>query len=154
MSTDARDRPVGCGDHEKPAAEDGRDRRDGRPACPECRGRELAFSAAAAAFVYEGPARALVTACKFRSLRSLGREMAALAGPAFVAACAGETVGAGPAASGGSAAGAAPALAVTWVPAHRTRTVERGFDQAQLLARELAGLAGLPAVPLLRRARR
>ncbi len=112
---------------------------DGRRACPECGGRELAFGSAAAAFVYEGPARALVTACKFRSYRSLAREMARLAGPAFVAACGGETAG--------------PALAVTWVPAHRTRMIERGFDQAELLARELADLASLPAACLLRRAR-
>ena len=113
--------------------------RGGRPACPECGGRDLAFGGAAAAFVYDGPARALVTACKFRSYRSLAREMAALAGPAFVDASGGETAG--------------PALAVTWVPAHRTRTVERGFDQAELLARELARAAALPAVPLLRRTR-
>ena len=30
--------------------------------CRECRGRDLAFTSASAAFVYEGPARALVTA--------------------------------------------------------------------------------------------
>jgi ComF family protein len=107
--------------------------------CPECGGRELAFSSAAAAFAYEGPARALVTACKFRSYRSLAREMSRLAGPAFLTACGGGTAG--------------PALAVTWVPAHRTRTVERGFDQAELLARELAGAASLPAARLLRRTR-
>jgi ComF family protein len=106
--------------------------------CPECDGRDLAFTSAAAAFAYEGPARALVTACKFRSYRSLAREMARRAGPAFVAACGGETAG---------------PLAVTWVPAHRTRTVERGFDQAELLARELAKPAALPAVSVLRRVR-
>ena len=114
-------------------------RRGRRRACPECGGRDLAFSAAAAAFVYDGPARALVTACKFGSYRSLAHEMAVLAGPAFVAACGGEAAGS--------------ALAVTWVPAHRARTVERGFDQAELLARELAGLASLPAERLLRRTR-
>lgn len=157
---------AGRGAQEEPG---GGEAPDGRPACTECGGRDLAFSAATAAFVYEGPARALVTACKFRSLRSLAREMAVLAGPAFVAACGGETAGpaglpAGPAAdpagpAEGSAAlvrGAAvadPELAVTWVPAHRTRTVERGFDQAELLARELAGLTALPAAPLLRRTR-
>ncbi len=156
----ARDRRAARGDREEPEAQCAP---DGGPACAECGGRELAFSAAAAAFVYEGPARALVTACKFRSLRSLAREMAVLAGPAFVAACGGETAGPAPVAPGAEAAGsgvaadgdaaADPALAVTWVPAHRTRTVERGFDQAELLAREFAGLAALPAVPLLRRTR-
>jgi competence protein ComFC len=39
------------------------------------------------------------------------------------------------------------------VPAHRERTVERGFDQAELLARELARGAGLPARAILRRTR-
>jgi predicted amidophosphoribosyltransferase len=143
-----REGRAGRCDPEEPEA---RDAHDGRPACAECRGRDLAFEAAAAAFVYEGPARALVTACKFRSLRSLAREMALLAGPAFVAACGGQTAGLAAPAPG--AAVADPGLAVTWVPAHRTRTVERGFDQAELLAREFAGLAALPAVPLLRRTR-
>ncbi|MBN2204153.1 MAG: ComF family protein [Thermoleophilia bacterium] len=157
---------LGRGDHEERGAQDAY---DGRLVCAECGGRELAFAFAAAAFVYEGPARALVTACKFRSMRSLAREMAVLAGPAFVAACGGEDAGSVPAPAGraadrdtraadadGPVRGAAvadPGLAVTWVPAHRTRTVERGFDQAELLARELAGLAALPAVPLLRRTR-
>jgi predicted amidophosphoribosyltransferase len=159
VSPGARDGRARRGDREEPG---GGEAPAGRPACAECGGRDLAFSAATAAFVYEGPARALVTACKFRSLRSLAREMAVLAGPAFVAACGGETAGpagapvgpgAGPAALARGAAVADPGLAVTWVPAHRTRTVERGFDQAELLARELAGLTALPAAPLLRRTR-
>jgi predicted amidophosphoribosyltransferase len=160
VSPGAGDGRAGRGAQGQP---EGREARDGRLACAECGGRELAFDAAAAAFVYEGPARALVTACKFRSLRSLAREMAVLAGPAFIGACAAEgavpasvasgveAAGSGAAADGDAAAD--PGLAVTWVPAHRTRTVERGFDQAELLAREFAGLAALPAVPLLRRTR-
>ena len=51
--------------------------------CRECRGRDLAFASARAAFIYEGPARRLVTACKFRALRPLAAEMAALAAPPF-----------------------------------------------------------------------
>ena len=46
------------------------------PACRECAGRDLAFSSATAAFCYEGPARALVTACKFRALRTLTDDLA------------------------------------------------------------------------------
>ena len=102
--------------------------------CPECDGRELAFSQAAAAFVYDGPARALVTACKFHALRSIATEMSRLAAPAFVAACAGADL-------------------VTWVPGHRERSLERGFNQAELLGRSLARAAGLPAASLLRRTR-
>lgn len=107
--------------------------------CPECRGRDLGFVAAHAAFAYEGPARKLVTACKFRSLSSLGAEMSGLAAPAFSEVCA-----RWPSASG----------AVTCVPVHRERRLERGFDQAELLARGLARRAGLPFVPTLVRARR
>jgi ComF family protein len=106
--------------------------------CRECRGRALAFEAARAAFVYEGPARRLVTACKFRPLRSLADEMAGLARDAFLV-----YVGAG-----GDAAGAD---VVTSVPVHRERRLERGFDQGELLARGLAAAAGLPYAGLLRR---
>lgn len=113
-------------------------RRCGAPgpssSCPECDGRDLAFAGAAAAFVYAGPARALVTACKFRALRSIAAEMTKLAAPAFAAACDGVDV-------------------VTWVPGHRDRSLERGFNQAELLGRGLAREAGLPAVALLRRTR-
>jgi competence protein ComFC len=119
--------------------------RCGRPgapqgaACPECRGRDLGFVSARAAYASEGAARKLVTACKFRSLRSLGAEMAALATPAFAA---------------GLVAGSSPADVVTCVPVHRDRRLERGFNQAELLARELARGTGLRFVPALTRARR
>ncbi|HUK76988.1 MAG TPA: double zinc ribbon domain-containing protein [Thermoleophilia bacterium] len=109
--------------------------------CRECRGRDLAFASARAAYLYEGPARALVTACKFRSLHSLTAEMAARAGAPFVQAVA--ALG-GPAGVG----------LVTCVPVHRDRDLERGFDQAALLARRLASAAGLPFVPLLVRTQR
>jgi predicted amidophosphoribosyltransferase len=119
--------------------------RCGRPAsratadCPECRGRELGFVSARAAFAYEGPARSLVTACKFRSLRSLGAEMAELAQTAFAACLAGDP---------------GRAKVVTCVPVHRDRRLERGFNQAELLGRELARQAGVPFAPLLVRPRR
>jgi len=114
-----------------------------RPAdrCRECRGRDLAFASARAAYLYEGPARALVTACKFRSLRSLTAEMAALAGAPFARAVA-------------DLGGAGGVGLVTCVPVHRDRDLERGFDQAELLARRLAGAAGLPFAPLLERTQR
>jgi predicted amidophosphoribosyltransferase len=80
-----------------------------------------------------------VAACKFRAYRSLAGEMVALAAPAFAAAV--------------EAAGAEAAPAVTWVPGHRGHTLERGFNQAELLARGLAREAGLPAEPLLSRTR-
>ncbi len=109
-------------------------RRNGaRRRCPECGGRELAFRSAAAAFTYEGPAKALVTTCKFRALRSLADDMVGRALPAFAAA---------------------PAVdLVTWVPGHRDHQLERGFNQAELLGRGFARRAGLPYAPLLRRVR-
>ncbi len=106
-----------------------------RRPCPECGGRELGFAAASAAFVYEGPARELVTACKFRALRSIVQEMVERAGPAFVAACGDDPAG----------------LLITWVPGHRGHSLERGFNQAELLARGLARTADVPYAPLLRR---
>jgi len=107
--------------------------RTGGRRCPECGGRDLAFVSAAAAFTYEGPARALVTACKFRALRSLTQDMVERASPAFVAS--------------------AQDAFVTWVPGHRDHQLERGFNQAERLARGFARSAGLPYAPLLRRTR-
>lgn len=113
--------------------------------CRECRGRELWFLSATAAFAYQGSARSLVTACKFRAYRSLAEEMADRAAPAFAAACArlGED---GQVQRDGT-------TVVTWVPGHRDHVLERGFNQAELLARGLGQHAGLPVAPLLRRTR-
>ena len=109
------------------------------PGCRECAGRDLAFASASAAFCYEGPARALVTACKFRALRSMADDMAGRAAPAFTAALA--------------VRGAGEAAIVTSVPAHRDHRLERGFDLAEALARRLARDSGLAYAPLLRRVR-
>ncbi len=94
-----------------------------RSDCRECRGRDLAFATARAAYLYEGPARRLVTTCKFRSLRSLVAEMADLAEVPFDRPW----------------WRSAASIWSTWVPVHRDRDLERGFDQAALLARRLAG---------------
>ena len=117
-----------------PWASPGARQRAGRR-CPECGGRDLAFRAAAAAFTYEGPAKALVTACKFRALRSLADDMVGRASPAFAAAV------------------ASGIDVVTWVPGHRDHQLERGFNQAELLGRGFARCAGVPYAPLLRRVR-
>lgn len=122
----------------------GAPRRPGYAACSECSGRRLWFLSASAAFAYEGPARALVTTCKFRAYRSLVDEMVRRAAPSFTAAC--ERV------ASDAAAEHAPTV-VTWVPGHRGHTLERGFNAAELLARGLAARAGLPAVALLDRVR-
>jgi len=46
---------------------------------------------------------------------------------------------------------AAVTIAVTWAPTSPLRRRERGFDQAELLARAVAGRLGVPAVRLLER---
>jgi predicted amidophosphoribosyltransferase len=107
------------------------------PACRECAGRGLGFTAASAAFCYDGPARALVTTCKFRALRSLTDDLAERAAPAFASAVARAGEGA----------------VVTSVPAHRDHRLDRGFDLAESFARRLARDAGLTYAPLLRRVR-
>jgi competence protein ComFC len=109
--------------------------------CLECEGRALAFATTAAAFGYDGPARDLVTACKFRGLRSLAAEMAGLAAPRFR-----DVLGA-------AAAHGHAREAVTWAPTTHERRVERGFDHAELLARELAARVGMPVVDALERPR-
>ncbi len=81
---------------------------------------------------YEGGARAIVAGLKYRNarggLRSLAAAMAALA-----------------------VASAPDVDVVTWVPTSVGRARERGFDQAALLAREVAARLGLPCRRLLRR---
>ena len=136
------DRCRRCGAPLRRAGRPARPARSGRPArgmpaCRECAGRDLAFAAASAAFCYDGPARALVTACKFRALRSLTDDMAGRAAPAFAVAVAN---------AGGD-------VVVTSVPAHRGHQLDRGFDLAEGFARRLARDAGLTYAPLLRRVR-
>lgn len=42
---------------------------------------------------------------------------------------------------------------VTWVPLHPRRKKRRGYDQAELLARRVSELRGIPAVPTLEKVR-
>jgi predicted amidophosphoribosyltransferase len=87
-----------------------------------------------APFAYEGVVRELVARVKYRQAR------AAL--PWLGAAVAG-AVGAE------HAAGAFDV--VTWVPTAPDRRRRRGFDHAELLAREVADVVGLPSRPTLTR---
>jgi predicted amidophosphoribosyltransferase len=82
-----------------------------------------------ALLAYDGPGRALVARLKYRNERAaLGRLAAALAG----------------AAPGGAGV-------LTWVPTSAARRRQRGFDQAELLARAVGRRLGLRCRPLLRR---
>jgi predicted amidophosphoribosyltransferase len=112
------------------------------PGCPRCglpRHRRGGCPAAGAAFAlawaplaYDGVARELVQALKFRGALPVGRLMAAQL-----------------------AAGLPPALravdAVVPVPPHRGRRRRRGFDPAGVLAQALAARLELPLAPSLRR---
>jgi predicted amidophosphoribosyltransferase len=81
-------------------------------------------------FAYQGLGRRLVTDLKYRrdrgALAGLAAGMAALVSPP-------------------------PGVIVTWAPTSPARRRARGFDQAELLARAVAGRWGAPCRPLLRR---
>jgi len=100
--------------------------------CRECAGRKIAFATARAAVGYDDAARRFVHSWKERGLRRLAAEAAALAVERVPP----------------------PAVdALTFVPADRTRRLERGHNPAERLARELALLWELPCEPLLERVR-
>jgi len=101
-----------------------------RDGCPAVR---AAFDRAWAPLAYEGAARDLVAALKFRAALPVAGLMAAHLAANLPADLRG-----------------AP-LAVVPVPAHRGRRRRRGFDAAALLAAALAGRTGLPLTPCLRR---
>jgi ComF family protein len=109
-------------------------RRCGRPttadveSCPDCPPAPIA--SARAAFAYRGPAREAVHRLKFSGWRGVGDALA------------GALVALGP----------PPADAVTWVPLAARRRAERGFDQAEVLARALARQLRLPSAAYARRA--
>jgi len=85
--------------------------------------------------MYSGPVRAALHAFKYGGERRLARPLAAaLADRWRVAGRGGEVV--------------------AWVPVHPSRRRERGFDQAEQLARSMAAILDLPAAPLLQRRQR
>jgi ComF family protein len=84
-----------------------------------------------AVVAYEGPARDLVRALKYRAAAGLAASMAA-----YMA----------------QGAPLDKAGALVPVPLHPARRRRRGFNQAELLARALARRSGLPVAACLRRA--
>lgn len=84
---------------------------------------------------YDGPLERAVHRFKYRGRRALAKPLAQLLAERL-------------------AVDGLPAEAITWVPLGARRRRERGYNQAELLARGLAGLIGLPALPgQLRRVR-
>lgn len=106
--------------------------------CPDCtallgaaRAVRLADGTIAAA-PFVGVVRELVVALKYRNHRRVARCLAGALEPVVVAE------------------GIRPDL-ITWAPTSARRAARRGFDQAELLARELAQRLGVPCRRLLRR---
>jgi ComF family protein len=81
-----------------------------------------------AATVYDGAIRAAILAYKFRSMRRLAESLGEMLAEAY------------------KREGLTADL-VTHVPLHATRRRQRGYDQSQLLAREMARRLGLPFLP-------
>jgi len=98
--------------------------------CRECAGRRLSFASARAAVAYEDPARALVAGWKDRGLRPLAREFAGLVVEVVPRP---------------------PVDTLTFVPGDPERSLKRGQNAAEALARELARPWELPVAGLLRR---
>ena len=99
--------------------------------CRECRGRELHFASARAAFAFTGPARSLVHRLKYSGQRRLADYMAGLA-------------------SDRARLTTPPkAVTLTYVPLHSSKLVSRGYNQAGLFARALSRSLGLPLRELL-----
>ncbi len=102
--------------------------------CLHCRGWPPILTRARAAALLEPPCDGLVHALKYGGRREaaawMGRRMA----------------------SGRRAVGAW-GQAVTWVPTTPGRRRRRGYDQAELLAREVAAALGIPVLRLLARTR-
>jgi ComF family protein len=125
--------------------------------CRDCR-RELRFLARAptslaglevwAPVAYEGPARDLVKALKFRGATRVAHEMAAL----IVANAPGALLADAPSATRGGAPGATLADALVPVPLHPARRRARPFNQAALIAAAVSARTGLPLRHSLRRA--
>ena len=108
--------------------------------CTWCLGKELAYAGARGAFRHQGVTRRLVAEFKFGGQPVLGRVMAEVARPAFT-----EFI---------DSVGARDRLLVTWVPSHRSSQRERGYNQAEVLARSLcSGVPSLEPACLVRKTR-
>lgn len=96
--------------------------------CRRCRRQPFAFVAARSTFVYQGAAREAVQALKYRGLSTLAGAMA-------------------PPMAESLREWGPPVAAIVPVPLAGRRRRLRGYNQSQLLAREVSRLSGLPLAP-------
>lgn len=93
------------------------------------------IQAAAAAYLYGGPAGGLVRSLKYRGVYRLSKPMGRRMAEAF------------------EALRPLPVDAIVPVPMHPSRQRQRGYNHAELLAREAADCLGLPVICALERTR-
>lgn len=117
------------------------------PVCPDCRPklpwlegmageRKVDFADGCfSPLAYREAVPGAVRRYKFGRVRALGKPFAAL-----MAQCLGSRLPGG-------------ADLITWAPLSKKRLRERGFDQAELLAREVGRLLSVPAAPALEKTR-
>ena len=99
-----------------------------------CRGRLRSLARVRSAAAYEGPLEKAIHRFKYEGRRPLARPLAMLLAERL-------------AVEGLAAEG------ICWVPLHGRRLRARGYNQAEPLARELAGICGLPLLGGLARLR-
>jgi ComF family protein len=102
--------------------------------CNDCRNLDFAFEGARAPLRYEGVAKEIVHALKYKGYTRVVEKVAA---PLMAGVVDGRSFD-----------------AVAAVPLHRFRLAKRGFNQAELLARGVAARIGAPYAEALRATRR
>ena len=95
--------------------------------CPDCVIWQAAIDGIRSPFIYEGMIKQAIHQLKYRNLRALVKPLAELLQDYLTA-------------------NPIPAQALVPVPLHEKRLRERGYNQSELLARELGKLAGLPVL--------
>ena len=96
-----------------------------RGTCPACRSQALALDGVAVSLAYSGVAQKAVHALKYRNLRALAPQMAAVMAQALEDS-------------------ALRAHAMVPVPLHPRQLRRRGYNQSALLATEVSRLRGIP----------
>ena len=98
--------------------------------CPRCQDRDFAFEKARSPLVYEGLARTPVYALKFGGKRYIAKLLGAMMSDCYLSSDMRCDI-------------------IVPVPMSESELKKRGFNQAELLAREVGGRLGMPVLPAL-----